>query len=276
MRVRYLGWAGLEIQADGATAVIDLLEDSGPIERLLGRPRTALLSPEPDGSVRVALLTHLHPDHADPPALTRALTADGVVLRPAPARGDALELAGTAGAEAALAELGLSTQVVEPWQTVESGPFTITAVPAVDGFGDPQVGWVVAAEGRRVIVYGDTLFHGDWWRTRMRLGPFDAAFLPVNGAVVDFPHRQPPSPIFADMTPEQAAAAAVILQPGVAVPVHYDTFANPPVYAQVNQPAAAFADAATRHGVAVRVLAPGDCLALDQDRTVARVCPARS
>ena len=50
-----------------------------------------------------------------------------------------------------------------PWETEEIGPFTITAVPAVDGFGDPQVSWVIAAAGRRILHAGDTLFHGSWW-----------------------------------------------------------------------------------------------------------------
>lgn len=30
-----------------------------------------------------------------------------------------------------------------------------------------------------------------------RFSPFDAAFLPASGAVVDVPHRQPPSPLLA-------------------------------------------------------------------------------
>ena len=53
----------------------------------------------------------------------------------------------------------------------------------------------------------------------MRCGPFDAAFLPINGAVCEFPHRAPGSPFPADLDPEQAAAAAEILDVGIAIPM---------------------------------------------------------
>src|SRR5881398_3583524 len=59
-------------------------------------------------------------------------------------------------------------------------------------------------------------------RIRMRCGPFDAVFLPVNGAVCEFPHRTPSSPLPADLDPEQAAVAAELLETPVAVPIHYD------------------------------------------------------
>ena len=138
----------------------------------------------------------------------------------------------------------------------------MTAVPAVDGFGDPQVSWAVEAGGHRVLHAGDTLFHGWWWLARMRRGPFDAVFLPVNGAVVDLPHRQPPSPLGADMDPEQAAVAASILEPGLAVPIHYDTLNRPPTYTQVDDPAGRFLAACAAAGVKARVLETGDSLDL--------------
>src|SRR5207248_2914974 len=83
-----------------------------------------------------------------------------------------------------------------------------------------------------------------WWRIRMRCGELDAAFLPVNGALCRFPHRTPASRLVADMDPEQAAAAAEILDVPVAVPIHYDTIHMPPLYAQVDDPVGRFATAA--------------------------------
>ncbi|WP_240690835.1 MULTISPECIES: hypothetical protein [unclassified Amycolatopsis] len=47
-------------------------------------------------------------------------------------------------------------------------------------------------------------------------------FIPANGAVVDAPHLQPPSPLPAAMDPMQAAAAAEILVAQYAVPMHYE------------------------------------------------------
>ena len=141
------------------------------------------------------------------------------------------------------------------------GAFTATAIPAVDGFGDPQIGWIVEADGLRVSHHGDTLFHGSWWKTRMRLGAPDVAFLPVNGPLVSLPHRQPASPFNAVLSPAQAAAAAQLLGAGLAVPIHYDAIHHPPVYAQVDDPAGAFLARRRRCGVAARVRrAPGESL----------------
>jgi L-ascorbate metabolism protein UlaG (beta-lactamase superfamily) len=260
MRVRRLGWAGLEVEASGAVAVIDLFQDVGMMRRFVGDPLESLPGPSNPGTVAVALVTHLHEDHTDPGALERALAPDGVILRPPPAAGDGLETIATASAEAGLAQRRLPTRTVQPWETLEVGPFSVTAVPAVDGFGDPQISWVLAADGQRIIHCGDTLFHGSWWLTKMRLGPFDAAFLPVNGPIVDLPHRQPPSTLPAAMDPVQAAEAAALLEADLAVPIHYDTLHRPPTYAQVDRPADAFAQAGAARGVRTQVLAPGEYL----------------
>jgi L-ascorbate metabolism protein UlaG (beta-lactamase superfamily) len=259
MIVRRLGWAGLEVELDGATLVVDLLRDASSLEPYVGAPRGPLPAPSRSGAA-AALVTHLHADHADPAAIAEALAPDGVVLRPAPMPGDSLETIAVTGAEAGFAEVGLRTRAVEPWDTIEVGPFTIAAVPAVDGFGDTQVSWVVAGRGQRIFHGGDTLFHGSWWLIAMRHGPIDAAFLPVNGAVVDLPHRQPPSPLSADMDPAQAATAARLLGARIAVPIHYDTLHRPPVYTQVDDPAGAFAAAAAALGVPATILETGGTL----------------
>jgi L-ascorbate metabolism protein UlaG (beta-lactamase superfamily) len=243
MRIRRLGWAGIEIESDGQRLAIDPIAGLGDLERFVGPARTEL--PPPSGPLDVALVTHLHRDHADPDVLGDV----PLVLRPAVDEGAFLEIAATTAQEA------IGGTVVAPWETIGAGAFTVTAVPAVDGFGDPQVSWVVEADGRRIIHCGDTVFHGHWWRIRMRCGPFDAAFLPVNGATCEFPHRMPASPYPADLDPEQAAAAAAILEAPVAVPIHYDTIHAPPIYAQVDDPAGRFAAAA---GDRARVLAIGE------------------
>lgn len=263
MRIRCLGWAGLEIEADGSTAVIDLLADASSLARFIGEPRGPLLEPTA-GSVSVALVTHLHADHADPAAIARALVPGGELLRPAPAAGDGLQTAGLAVAEAGIVDHAIATRTVVPWETSRVGAFEITAVPAADGFGDPQVSWVIAADGRRILHAGDTMFHGWWWLMTMRHGPFDVVFLPVNGPVVDLPHRQPASPLPVAMHPRQAAVAAAILGARIAVPIHYDTLHHAPIYVQVDDPAGAFEDAGRELGVDTRVMAPGEWLDLDR------------
>jgi L-ascorbate metabolism protein UlaG (beta-lactamase superfamily) len=262
MRIRRLGWAGLELEASGNTALIDPFQNVGSMARFVGEPQGPLLLPSRPCVASVALVTHLHSDHADPAALAAALAADGVVLRPASAPGSGLETIGTAEAEAGLIRLEIPTRVMEPWETVQLGPFTITAIPAADGFGDPQLSWLVAADGQRIIHCGDTLFHGWWWLAKMRHGPIDAAFLPVNGPIVDLPHRQPPSALPAAMDPAQAAEAAALLEAAVAIPIHYDTLNHPPTYVQTGDPAETFARAAAERDVDARILAPGEYLDL--------------
>lgn len=260
MRVRRLGWAGIEIESDGRRAVVDAIASLSTIEQFVGPPQTPL--PPPSGPVDLALVTHLHADHTDPDLLAASLAPDGLLLRPEPADGDRVEVIGTSAAEAGLARHALPAQVVQSWQTVRSGPFAVTAVPAVDGFGDPQVSWVVESEGIRIFHGGDTAFHGSWWSIAHRLGPFDAVFLPVNGAICDWPHRQPPSPLPACLDPMAAATAARVLGSRLAVPVHYDTIQGKPVYRQVDDPAGRFLAAAGEAGVPARILQPGDTLDL--------------
>jgi L-ascorbate metabolism protein UlaG (beta-lactamase superfamily) len=263
MRVRRLGWAGLEIEADGAVAIVDLFEDVGWMAEYVGDARGPLPPPEAAGRVDVALVTHLHSDHTDAAAIARALAPDGLLLRPPREPGEGLETIALEVAERGIEEHGLAVREVAAWEGVERGPFTLTAVPAVDGLGDPQVSWVIAADDQRILHAGDTLFHGSWWRTAMRHGPFDAVFLPVNGAVVDFPNRQPASALPASMDPLQAATAAHLLRARLAVPIHYDTLHRPPTYAQVDDPADAFAAAAAELGVPARVVEVGEVLELE-------------
>ncbi|WP_028934633.1 MBL fold metallo-hydrolase [Pseudonocardia spinosispora] len=239
MRVRRLGWAGLEIEAGGARLVIDYVRDLSPL--FTGWPRGEGLA-VPSGTVTAALLTHLHRDHTDAAALADALAPGAPVLRPAPGHGDDVDNVTTLLAERELTRHRLATDVVDAWSSRELGPFHITAVPAVDGLGDPQLNWVVQADGQRVFHGGDTMFHGYWWLIARRFSPFDAVFLPVNGAVVDAPHLQPPSPLPAAMDPSQAAAAAEILDARHAVPMHYETDQPDKIagYAEVTEPANEF------------------------------------
>jgi L-ascorbate metabolism protein UlaG (beta-lactamase superfamily) len=258
MKIRRLGWAGIELEATGAVAVIDLLQNTEGMEQFMGEPHTELPGPSRPGAAALALVTHLHEDHTDAAAIAAALAPDGVLLRPAPDAGEFLEIAAQQNAERQLEELGITQRPVAPWETAEVGPFRVTALPAVDGFGDPQVSWVVEAEGTRILHAGDTLFHGWWWRARMRLGDFDYAFLPVNGPHVSLPHRQPASPRNAVMTPAEAAAAALLLDAREAIPIHYDGIENPPIYVQAQDPSGAFLREAEALGVTARVVGVGE------------------
>jgi L-ascorbate metabolism protein UlaG (beta-lactamase superfamily) len=260
MEIRRLAWAGLEVNADGETAVIDFVED---FSGLHGDSSPGEIPPSPASGTAVAgLLTHLHSDHADVDALGRALGPGAVVLRPEKSFGSEAEVALIDKPESALEESGLPTRVVNPWETVEIGPFGFTALPAADGFGDPQVSWCIAADGCRILHAGDTLFHGWWWLSALRQGPFDVAFLPVGGAVVDLPPRQPPSPLPAGMDPRQAAVAAKLLDARTVIPIHYGPLHEASNYVQSDDPPGSLRAAAAELGVEARVLQPGEGLSV--------------
>jgi L-ascorbate metabolism protein UlaG (beta-lactamase superfamily) len=262
VELRRLAWAGLEVRAGGQTAVIDFVEDFTRLHGSSAPPGEEIPPSPAPGSVDVALLTHMHSDHADIAALKLALGDGARVLRPASGPGSGQETALVEGTETAFAESGLTTEIVEPWETLEIGPFEISALPAADGFGDPQVSWVVAAEGRRVLHAGDTLFHGWWWLAALRHGPFDVAFLPAGGAIVDLPARRPASPLPAGMDPLQAATAAKLLAADLVVPIHYGPLHEAANYVQVDDPAGSLEAAARELGVSARVLRPGESLSI--------------
>ena len=255
MRLRRLGWAGVEIEHDGHTLLIDALKDGFPLI-----PGERLVSPLGPGRAVAALVTHLHPDHADPRAIARALAEGAPVFRPEPNPGAGDDLVPTQKVEAEFRETGLRTEVVPVWEERCAGPFRILAAPSVDGFGDPQRAWVVECDGVRVLHAGDTLFHG-YWRSIARRGAIAVAFLPINGAIIDLPFLCPPNPLNAVMTPEDAAVAAALLGAKVAVPIHYELVHRPPEYTETPQPAARFVARAGELGVVARVAALGEWFA---------------
>ena len=92
MRIRWLGWAGVEIEARGERVVIDPLEDAAAVFAWLGERARAIPVPEvvpaQPGAI-AGLLTHLHRDHADAAALGSALRAGATVYEPVDAAGRA-------------------------------------------------------------------------------------------------------------------------------------------------------------------------------------------
>ena len=266
MRLTLLGWAGAELQAGEDTVVIDAIDDVHAVfaplgEAAAGIPVPQVVPPSPGRAV-AGLVTHLHRDHADAGALAVALAAGAPVLEPPAGGGGPLEELALAQAEHELAAAGFPRRRLAPWSSEVAGSFTCTALPASDGIGDPQVAWLVEAGGVKVLHLGDTSFHGGWWRMALRHGPFDAVLVPVNGAVVTFPHRTPPSPHPAALDPDQAALAAQILGARLAIPIHAEGYEVDVVYHPVAGASERFAAAAAARGVAARILAPGESLDL--------------
>jgi L-ascorbate metabolism protein UlaG (beta-lactamase superfamily) len=256
MRCRWLGWAGVELEAAGERIVIDPLGDPTALYRVLGDAAggvrwPGVIAPSGDRPALAALVTHLHRDHADATAIASTIAAGAPVLLPVIENEEGADSAGIAQAAGEMSAAGLALRPVSPWQTTEIGPFTVIALPAVDGTGESQVSWAVRADGTCIVHCGDTLFHGWWWRIARKTGPVDAAFVPINGAVVNFPWRQPPSPIAAAMDPEQAVAAATALAARKTIPIHYDGFDLDPYYRSLADAAPRFLGAARTAGLEI-------------------------
>jgi L-ascorbate metabolism protein UlaG (beta-lactamase superfamily) len=241
LRAQKLTWAGVRLQLEKATLFLDPLMNPdvwGPALKDKIIPIDSV-----DGD-RFVLVTHRHPDHFDSQTVKRALGDSGILVCDA-------DVAPSASAA------GIKVRVASHYEPVLLGDFTATAVPAVDGYGDPQVSWVVSGGGRRIIHCGDTLWHGAWWRIGRQLGPFDAAFLPINGA--RFEWRKPVSDVPAVMTPEQAVGAAVVLGARLVVPIHYGVV-GAEGYRELPNAEGVFIEEARKRNVNIEIVGPGEWL----------------
>ena len=86
----------------------------------------------------------------------------------------------------------LCAAAAEALEVADAARGSVTPVASLDwrGTDSDQVAWVVEGAGARIIHCGDTMWHGNWWQIARDHGPFDVAFLPVNGVIAKF--DQPP------------------------------------------------------------------------------------
>lgn len=252
MRIQRLPWAGLKIEVGSTTLFVDAIERaSSYIDGAeLARQRVPLTANTPDVH---ALITHAHRDHYDPVALRAVLGEQGNVICHHSVVGAALykdvRVRGVDLYEPLLLN-ALSAEV------------TVTAVPASDGFGEPQISWIIDGAGRRIIHCGDTIWHGHWWNIARSYAPFDLAFLPINGVLYNR-GRYTGSRIPATMTPEQATTAGYLLRAKRVCPIHYGLFHDPLHYAEFPNAEATFLEAAHQQGIQTALLQPGTWVSWD-------------
>jgi L-ascorbate metabolism protein UlaG (beta-lactamase superfamily) len=241
-RIVFLGHASVLVELDGVRLLTDPLLRGrvAHLRRQAPPPRRDLFA-DPDG----VLISHLHHDHLDLASL-RMLGEDVPLIVPAGA-GGWLRRRGFA----AVTELGVGG-------VAKIGTLAVTAVQARhDGHrpGAPRaapLGYLVNG-GRAVYFAGDTeLFAEMAYLSRAQL---DVALLPVAG----WGSKLGPG----HMDSLDAARAAQLIQPRVAIPVHWGTLL--PIgsgrrRARLAEPPRLFAEhvAELAPGVEVRILAPGE------------------
>lgn len=155
--------------------------------------------PDDQPPADVLLISHDHSDHLSPDDIAKIRRSATVVV----------------ATERAAAKLDAPVQIIRPGETAQYGKLGILAVPAynVAKFRSPGVpyhpkdsgyaGFVLELDDLSFYFAGDT----DVIPEMEQIGPVDYAFLPVSGKFV--------------MTPDEAADAARIVRPTVAIPMHY-------------------------------------------------------
>jgi len=241
LQLERLTWAGVKLVSGDTTVLVDAVGT----DLWDGKAPEGLVPVSADTRRRYALITHAHNDHFDVATLKEVLGERGYVI--------CHENIATY-----IASRGLKVIPTIYYKPVMRGGFVFTAVPAEDGLGDDQVNWVISNGDTRIFHGGDTLWHGQWNAIGVQYGPFDVAFMPINGArlAVDPPQETPFT-----LTPQQAVDAALTLRANKLIPIHYG-LNDPPNYVEVEHPLESLQQTAARRGLTVQHLAPGEKLSL--------------
>ena len=244
-RVTWLGHSTVLIELGG----VRLLTDPVLRGRLLHMRRVApSVDPALLSGLGAVLISHMHHDHFDVPSLRRL------------ERG-ATQLVVPAGSGRRAARRGFAKVIeVSAGDRTDLGAVKVLTVRAIHpgkryplGAKTDALGYIIEADGRRVYFAGDT----DLFDEMAELGELDLALMPVWG----WGPRLGPG----HLDPERAAEALALLEPRLAVPIHWGTLfprVNRDRSGRLTDPPHEFAAAAARvaPAVDVRILAPGDAL----------------
>lgn len=184
VKLSWLGHDGFRIQ-NGKVVYIDPFKIAG--------------GPKAD----IVLISHEHFDHLSLDDLKKIVTPNTTVVAHAQSAGE-------------LSKLKVKeTKIIKPGDKIKLGGTTIEAVPAYNLNKGPEPGKVFHPKedgklGFIVTVNNVRIYHAadsDHIPEMKGLNP-DIALLPVSGTYV--------------MTPQEAAEAAVSVNPKIAIPMHYD------------------------------------------------------
>jgi L-ascorbate metabolism protein UlaG (beta-lactamase superfamily) len=237
----WLGHSTVRIELDGERVVTD------PVLRwrVVHLRRAAAVPDSAVAGVDTVLVSHSHFDHLDLPSLSLLDRSVRVVV--------------PRGAGRLVRRRGFESVVeVEEGDALELGAVRVHVVHAEHGsvrrpFGvrARPVGYLLRGS-RTVYFAGDT----DLFAAMRELRPVDVALLPVGGWGPTLPAGH--------LDPGRAAEALVLIEPAVAVPIHWGTFRTPLAARPDDRAAQAFARAAAAvsPAVRVRVLRIGESCAL--------------
>ncbi|HET7744104.1 MAG TPA: MBL fold metallo-hydrolase [Gaiellaceae bacterium] len=248
MRIDYVGHATVVVDLDGVRLVTDPLLR----RRVVHLRRSAAVDTRAFRGVDAVLISHAHYDHLDLPSLEKLGKSLPVVVPKG--LGGLLRKRRFEGVleveEGEVLRIGeLEIRAVHAEHENTRGPFGARAQP---------LGYVLSGS-RSVYFAGDTdLFEG-----MSELRSVDVALIPIWG-------WGPTLGSGGHLDPEGAAEALRLIQPRVAIPIHWGTYS--PIHlglrgspAFLRAPAVDFAQAATELApeVEVRVLAPGQSTEVD-------------
>ena len=240
MKIQRLAWAGIKIEVGKTTLFVDATSDEEDIKLIA------------ETEFKHALITHHHGDHYDPIALKTVFDKNSLLV----CHQDVLPWINTTD---------LRTQTVKLYEPLifsrRTDDFVAIAVPAVDGFGHPQVSWIIEGGGKKIIHCGDTLWNGNYWDLGRIYGPFDMAFMPINGARQNL-GRYTDEGIPCVMTPEQAVVACKLLKVKQICPIHYGGLEKN--YFETPDPEGNFLKFARQKNIATQVLKQGEFVKWDK------------
>jgi L-ascorbate metabolism protein UlaG (beta-lactamase superfamily) len=178
--VKWLAHASFQISNNGKVVYIDLEEYSKPVDK-----------------ADLILVTHSHTDHCDSAKIKQVRKNDTVIIAPADC----------------VSNIGGAVKTLKPGEETTIGGVKVRATEAYNykrfrspgnpyhpkGFG---VGYLITVEGKTVYHAGDT----DFIPEMRQLENIDVALLPSGGTYT--------------MDNEEAALAAIAINPKVVIPMH--------------------------------------------------------
>lgn len=213
----WLGQMGYIVRLGGVTLMIDGYLSENP-----ARLRPALIRPEELRGIDYILGSHDHEDHIDRDAwrtiarcMPRVQFVAPSVLIEALARDLDVSPRRFVGINEGTRALFTDDLTIEG---VASAHETLDPDPRTGEY--PYTGFVIEGNGMRVYHSGDCVTYDGLERKLLEKGPFDVAFLPINGR----DGRRYRTGCIGNMTFQEAVSLTCNLRPSMVVPGHYDMF----------------------------------------------------